>query len=67
MSASAAGSLTTAKLWGAATPAELARQVKESGGDKARIASSVSMASSPALQVELTDENDSDEMLTQVK
>jgi hypothetical protein len=46
----------TAKLWDAATPAELARQVKESGGDKARIASSISMASSPALQVELLSE-----------
>jgi WD40 repeat protein/serine/threonine protein kinase len=42
----------TAKLWDAATPAELARQVKESAGDTARIASSVSMASSSALQVE---------------
>ena len=42
----------TAKLWDAATPAELARQVKESGGDTARIGSSVSMANSPALQVE---------------
>ena len=42
----------TAKLWDAATPVELARQVKESGGDTARIGSSVSMASSPALQVE---------------
>jgi WD40 repeat protein/serine/threonine protein kinase len=42
----------TAKLWDAATPVNLARQVKESGGDTARIGSSVSMASSPALQVE---------------
>ena len=42
----------TAKLWDAATPVELARQVKESGGDTARIGSSVSMANSPALQVE---------------
>ena len=42
----------TAKLWDAATPVELARQVKESGGDTARRGSSVSMANSPALQVE---------------
>ena len=42
----------TAKLWDAATPVELARQVKESGGDIARMGSSVSMAGSPALQVE---------------
>ena len=42
----------TAKLWDAATPVELARQVKESGGDTARTGSSVSMAGSPALQVE---------------
>ena len=42
----------TAKLWDAATPVELARHVKESGSDTARIGSSVSMASSPALQVE---------------
>ena len=42
----------TAKLWDAATPAELARRVKESGADTARMGSSVSLASSPALQVE---------------
>ena len=42
----------TAKLWDAATPVELARQVKEAGGDTARTGSSVSMANSPALQVE---------------
>ena len=42
----------TAKLWDAATPVELARQVKESGGDTARRGSAVSMANSPALQVE---------------
>ena len=42
----------TTKLWDAATPVELARQVKESGGDTARRGSSVSMANSPALQVE---------------
>ena len=42
----------TAKLWDAATPLELARQVKESGGDTARRGSSVSMANFPALQVE---------------
>ena len=43
----------TAKLWDAATPVELARQVKESGGDAARIDAPVSMANSAALQVEL--------------
>ena len=42
----------TAKLWDAATPVELARQMKESGGDIARTGSSVSMARSLALQVE---------------
>jgi len=42
----------TAKLWDAATPAELARQVKESGGDTARRGSSVSIAGFRALQVE---------------
>jgi conflict system STAND superfamily ATPase/transposase IS66 family protein/transposase IS66-like protein/WD40 domain-containing protein len=42
----------TAKLWDAATPVELARQVRESGGDTARIGSSVSIADSPVLQVE---------------
>jgi WD40 repeat protein/serine/threonine protein kinase len=42
----------TAKLWDATTPAELARQLKESGGERARIGSSVSIADSPARQVE---------------
>jgi WD40 repeat protein/serine/threonine protein kinase len=42
----------TTKLWDAATPVELARQVKESGGNTARSGSSVSPASSPMLQVE---------------
>jgi hypothetical protein len=42
----------TAKLWDAATPVELARQVRESGGDTARIGSSVSIADSPVLQDE---------------
>jgi WD40 repeat protein/serine/threonine protein kinase len=42
----------TAKLWDGATPVELARQVKESGGDTAGKDSFASMASSPALQVE---------------
>jgi WD40 repeat protein len=42
----------TAKLWDAATPRDLARQAKESGGDTTRTDSSVSMASSPALQLE---------------
>jgi WD domain, G-beta repeat len=42
----------TAKLWDAATPVGLAREVKESGGDTARIGSSVSLAASPLLQVE---------------
>ena len=42
----------TAKLWDTATPAELARQVKESAHDITRTGSSVSMASSPAQQVE---------------
>ena len=42
----------TAKLWDAATPAELATQVKASGSDTTRIGSSVSMATTPALQVE---------------
>ncbi|MGB9276459.1 MAG: hypothetical protein WCC08_14580, partial [Terrimicrobiaceae bacterium] len=41
-----------AKLWDAVTPVELARQVKESGGDTARIGPSVSTASFPVLQVE---------------
>jgi WD40 repeat protein/serine/threonine protein kinase len=42
----------TAKLWDAATAVALARQVKESGGAAARIGSSVSMAGSPASQIE---------------
>ena len=42
----------TAKLWDTATPAELARQVKESAHNITRTGSSVSMASSPAQQVE---------------
>jgi dipeptidyl aminopeptidase/acylaminoacyl peptidase len=42
----------TAKLWDAATPIELARQVKEAGGDTARTNSSVSIANSPTQQVE---------------
>jgi WD40 repeat protein/serine/threonine protein kinase len=42
----------TAKLWDAATPVELARKVKEAGGDTARMSSSVSSADSPTQQVE---------------
>jgi WD40 repeat protein/serine/threonine protein kinase len=42
----------TAKLWDAATPVELARRVKETGGDTATTSSSVSMANSPTQQVE---------------
>ncbi len=42
----------TAKLWDAATPVELARRVKEAGGDTARMGSSVSIANSPTQQVE---------------
>jgi WD40 repeat protein/serine/threonine protein kinase/energy-coupling factor transporter ATP-binding protein EcfA2 len=42
----------TAKLWDAATPVELARQVKEARENTARGGSSVSIAGSPALQVE---------------
>jgi dipeptidyl aminopeptidase/acylaminoacyl peptidase len=42
----------TANLWDAATPAELARQVKEAGGEKSKIGASVSIANSPAQQVE---------------
>jgi hypothetical protein len=42
----------SAKLWDAATPTEMARQVKESGGPTGKIGSSVSMAGSAALQVE---------------
>ena len=42
----------TARLWDAAIPRDLARQVKESAGNIARTGSSVSMASSPALQLE---------------
>src|SRR5262249_55498217 len=42
----------TAELWDAATPVELARQVKDALGETAKIGSSVSMANSPAQQVE---------------
>ena len=42
----------TAKLWDAATPVEFARQVKEARGDIAKIGSSVSVANSPAQQIE---------------
>jgi WD40 repeat protein/serine/threonine protein kinase len=42
----------TAKVWDAATPFELARRVKEAGGDTARMGSSVSIANSPTQQVE---------------
>jgi WD40 repeat protein len=42
----------TAKLWDAATPKDLARLVKESGGNPARTGSSFSTPGSPALQVE---------------
>ena len=42
----------TAKLWDSATPAELARQVKESAHNITRTGSSVSTASSPVQQVE---------------
>jgi hypothetical protein len=42
----------TANLWDAATPVELARQVKEASGETAKIGASVSMAGSPAPQVE---------------
>ena len=42
----------TAKLWDVATPAELALQVKEAGGNTVRIGSSVSMTNSPMQQVE---------------
>jgi WD40 repeat protein len=42
----------TAKLWDATTPGDLARQVKESGGERARMGSSVSIADSPERQVE---------------
>jgi hypothetical protein len=42
----------TAKLWNAATPVELARQMKESGGDTARTGPYFSMADSFVLQVE---------------
>jgi WD40 repeat protein len=41
-----------ATLWDAATPVELARQVKQLGSDSARIGSSVLMANSPTQQVE---------------
>ena len=42
----------TANLWDAATPAELAQLVKEAGGEKSIIGTSVSMANSPIQQVE---------------
>jgi hypothetical protein len=42
----------TAKLWDAATPVELAREVKQARGDAARRGASVSMAISPTQQVE---------------
>src|SRR5262249_19416299 len=42
----------SAKLWDLATPVELAQQVKEARGNTARTGSSVSMANSPAQQVE---------------
>ncbi len=41
----------TAKLWDAATAVELARRVKEAGGDTARMSSSVWIANSPTQQV----------------
>ena len=41
-----------ATLWDAATPVELARQVKEAGGETAKIGASVSTANSPTQQVE---------------
>jgi WD40 repeat protein/tetratricopeptide (TPR) repeat protein len=43
----------TAKLWDAATPIELARQVKGSGGHSARAGSSVSQEGSSVRQVEI--------------
>jgi WD40 repeat protein/serine/threonine protein kinase len=42
----------TAKLWDAATPVELAQQVKEAGGEKPKIGAPVSMVSSPTQQIE---------------
>jgi WD40 repeat protein len=42
----------TANLWDAATPVQLAQQVKEAGGEKSKIGASVSMAISPTQQVE---------------
>src|SRR6202011_803128 len=41
----------SAKLWDAATPTEMARQVTESGGATGTIESSVSVGGSTALQV----------------
>src|SRR6185369_13420889 len=41
----------TAKLWDAATPIDLARQVKEAGRDTTRMNSSVLIANSPKQQV----------------
>jgi WD40 repeat protein/serine/threonine protein kinase len=42
----------TANLWDAATPAEMARRMKELGGDRARRSASDSNAGSPARQIE---------------
>src|SRR5262249_54799841 len=42
----------TAKLWDAATPAELARWMKESGGVRAGRTASDSIAGSPSWQIE---------------
>src|SRR5271167_902019 len=42
----------TARLWDAATPAEMARQMKESDGDRAGRGASDSIAGSPAEQIE---------------
>src|SRR5271167_902018 len=41
----------TARLWDAATPAEMARQMKESDGDRAGRGASDSIAGSPAEQI----------------
>jgi WD40 repeat protein/serine/threonine protein kinase len=42
----------TAKLWDAVTPAELARRMKELGGDRVGTGASDSIAGSPARQIE---------------
>ncbi len=42
----------TANLWDAATPVELAQEVKEAGGEKSKTGASVSMVNSPTQQVE---------------